>query len=365
MPDAQVTFVLPGLRATGGVRAVFEISDRLLARGRPTRIVVPERTLLAPHSSAVGLAQRYGPRWLSPLVQRLAPRREMAQSWFDLKTPLVVAGPDLTDVLPDSGPVIATSYRTAEELLGWSGLADRGVYLIQGYEVWDGPRRRVDRTWRSFDRIIATSPALAERARSLGAADVVLAPYGVDQAAFTPDDRRDRRSRPTVGFLWDDRSFKGGPVVVEALGRLRGEGMDFDSRAFGLGTYDLPAWIDSVGPASGDDLVDFYRSLDLFVCMSSEESGPMTLPEAMACGVATLSTDVGCVQMWSSSGSAIRVVPQDDLDVERCASELRRLLADQIERERLARAGHAAIRPFTWDAMTDVVERSLRGWFGE
>jgi glycosyltransferase involved in cell wall biosynthesis len=57
------------------------------------------------------------------------------------------------------------------------------------------------------------------------------------------------------------------------------------------------------------DLRSFYRGLDLFALTSSTEQMPMTVLEAMASGLAVISTDVGDVKRMVSEQNAPFIVP--------------------------------------------------------
>jgi len=359
METAEITFVLPGLRPLGGVRAVLEIADRLKDLGYRTEIVVPERTLLAPKRSLLGLAQRYGPRWASPWVQRFAPSRTIDVDWFPLRSPLRFTGPDLVADLPVTGAVIATSYRTAEEMLRFPQLKTRGVYFLQHYEAWSGPKRRVNATWRRFDHLIVTTPWMSRMAAgAFGHPDVPVAVYGVDHAAFAPRSKVRDDGPAVVGFMWDDRPFKGGATALAAFAALRTQGVDFTVRAYGLGDPGgLPRWIDFRGQLSGAPLADFYRELDLWVAPGHSESGPMSVPEAMVSGVAVVSTDTGNMRIWTQDGRWCVLVPP--ADPHALAREVGRLVADPVERARLAAGARKAIKPFTWEATAQSVEQAL------
>jgi glycosyltransferase involved in cell wall biosynthesis len=344
MRSGPLTFVLPGVRPAGGIRAVFEIADHLRDDGWDTLIVVPERMPLAPRRSVAGILQRYGPRMTAGIARRIAPARDLRPAWFPLRTPIRVASGRIEAALPADGPVVATAYRTAEELLRWSGLAARGVYFVQGYETWSGPRRRVDATWRAFDRIVVTAPWLAELAGTrFGKRSVAVVTYGVDLELFAPAGER-AGGTPVIGFHWDDRPVKGGENVVAALAALRGS-RSFRARAFGEGARPLPPWVEFAGTLTGDGLAEFYRSLDLFVSAGRQESGPMSVAEAMASGVAVVATDVGSVRVWAGD-EGCRIVPAGDPG--RLADAVAALLDDVEERRRLAAAGRAAITAYPW-----------------
>lgn len=355
----DVTFVLPGLVPAGGVRAVFEVSDHMLAFGRRTQIVVPERSLLPNGRGLAAQAARFAPLALAPRAQRLARRRPISQDWFPLRTPLRGAGIPLWRDVPPSRVVVATSWRTAEEVLrGGEALAKRGVYFLQHHETWSGPARRVDATWDAFDRMIVSSEWLRSMAvQRFGKVDVKLAVYGFDPDTFSPGPDRDAgRDGPVVGFMSDDRKWKGGADILAALERVRAA-RRIRVRAFGLGRSALPPWVRPAGVLSGPALADFYRSLDVFVSGSWEESGPMTVPEAMACGIPVVTTDVGNVGVWSHGGEACLVV--GPRDVRGLAAAIERLLADPGEARRLGAAGAAAIAPFTWENMARSFDAAL------
>jgi glycosyltransferase involved in cell wall biosynthesis len=342
----DVTFVLPGLVQAGGVRAVFEISDRLLAEGTRTAIVVPERSLSPRGRTVAGALERIGPSVLRQFSRRLSPRRDMGQGWFPLRTPVIVARGPVVGSVPPSSAVVATSFRTAEELMRSERLMDRAVYFIQHRETWSGSSRRVDATWSAFDRMIVTSEWLREIAlETFGKEEVGLAVYGVDHETFEPAAKGVPRTVPVIGFMWDDRPWKGGRDFLDALDLLRGR-IRFEVRTFGLGSSPPPG-LSFAGRLSGSALAEFYRSLDVFVCASWHESGPMTMPEAMACGVPVLTTDVGNARLWSSSGrDAVIVRPRDPAEL---AVALERLIGSAEERALLSAAGSEAIAPYTWE----------------
>lgn len=63
-----------------------------------------------------------------------------------------------------------------------------------------------------------------------------------------------------------------------------------------LSTFDFPIYYH--GLLSQPDLADLYRKCDAFVLPSYYEGLPLVLIEAMACGLATLCTDLPGVQNW-------------------------------------------------------------------
>lgn len=342
----DVCFLLPGLVQAGGVRAVLSIANELQSAGRDVAVAVPRRSLL-PHGKGVrALLARSAPRRAAPLAERLSTPREVGLTWFDLRAALVIAETPAFRHLPDAKAMIATSWRTAEEVERAGLASTRGVYFIQHLETWSGRKSRVDATWRAFDRVVVTADWLRERAEGFGKEGVELAVYGVDLRTFTPSSEPVAKPVPVIGFMHDDREWKGGADVLAALERVRA-GREVQVRSFGLGARPLPSWVESVGRLSGDDLASFYRSLDVFISGSWTESGPMTLPEAMGCAVPVVSTDVGNASLWSDGGRAIALT--EPKDPSGLADAVERLLDDPAAAREMGERGHRVIQDYGWE----------------
>ena len=65
-------------------------------------------------------------------------------------------------------------------------------------------------------------------------------------------------------------------------------------------------------PGKVDDARGYLSIFDVFLCTSVSESGPMTLWEAMSMQKAVVSTDVGDVKDYLSSGKSGEVVSVGD-----------------------------------------------------
>lgn len=143
---------------------------------------------------------------------------------------------------------------------------------------------------------------------------IVLAPYTIDCDVFHPapapsspllpdDDSQntpDRKLR--VGWCYQVsgglRSFKGlSDVLVPVISAIG------DQVEWSVLTPDSASCLGTVG------LVQWYQSLDVFLCTSSGEGGPQGPFEAAACGAVVISTDVGQVSDWSALRSGGLIVP--------------------------------------------------------
>jgi glycosyltransferase involved in cell wall biosynthesis len=354
----KVAFLVSFLEVTGGHVAVVEIGERLVRRGHEVTIVYPARSIASRRNDALRAAGRIVPdRLLEPLYRRNSSELD----WFPFSGS-VLRIPELEDrYLPRFDAIVATAWRTAERAARFETDRGRRFYLIQHYETWSGPEHRVDATWQAPFVRIATAEWLRTLGRErFGIEDLELVPYGVDLDTFWPDQPRRREAGPLrIGMLYHREPWKGVADAFAAVASVRRsrpvELVAFSTMPAG---DDVPTGTEFHLYPTRDELRRLYSSLDVFLCASLTETGPLTVPEAMACGVAVVATDVGNVALWTAGGEGAFVVLPGDVDALADALEL--ALSDEEERRRRAERGRELVQAFTWERSTDAFEAILR-----
>lgn len=350
----RISFVVSFLEPTGGHIAVLEIGARLARRGHEVRVVYPRRSILSRRND---LLRRLGP--LAPASAFRTNTRGL--DWFAFPGEVVEVQELGRSAFPPGDAVVATAWRTAEYVARLPREAGRPCYFIQHYETWSGPADRVDATWRlPFTRIVSAA-WLADLARDkFGIDDVPVVPYGVDLERFRPDPAAEaRRTGRRVGFLYHPEPWKGVGDALAAATLASAETEPIELEGFGLFPRgaDLPDEVEYRFRPTREELPAFYSSLDVFLCASWSETGPMTIPEAMACGTAVVSTAVGNVPLWTEGGAGAFLAPPRD--VPALGEALRMALANPQERLRRAERGRDAIGSWTWERAADAFERIL------
>jgi glycosyltransferase involved in cell wall biosynthesis len=94
-----------------------------------------------------------------------------------------------------------------------------------------------------------------------------------------------------------------------------------------------------------EEMLDFYHSLDVYVCASRSEGTPNPCLEAAACGLPVITTRVGNMPELIRDGENGFFVERDVTDI---AEKLGRLRDDPELRDRLGRAARAAAVE-SWD----------------
>jgi glycosyltransferase involved in cell wall biosynthesis len=97
---------------------------------------------------------------------------------------------------------------------------------------------------------------------------------------------------------------------------------------------------------------------DVFLNTSDADNAPVSVTEAMACGLCVVTTDAGGLRDLVDDGEDALVVPRDD--PEAMAAAVRRLLAEPRLAARLSAAARAKVEPLSWSLLLPEWEALLR-----
>ena len=214
----KITFVLPTLCLTGGMRVLSIYTELLQMRGHKIFIVsTPPRkpTLI---------------QQLKPLLKgrgwQFAPKKQKSHfDKVDVESLVLETERPITDKdVPDADIIMATWWETAEWVAKLSPSKGAKVYFLQHYEAFDYvPKGRVEATWRLPMHKIAVAQWLADIARNeYGDLSVSLVPPTVDTKQFYDPQSRAKQPRgkqlvPTVGMYYTTTPWKGCDLALKAF----------------------------------------------------------------------------------------------------------------------------------------------------
>jgi len=229
------------------------------------------------------------------------------------------------------------------------------------------PRRFMRWTSGVASASIGVSQALVERMRELGMGgrQLLALRNGVDLARFSADaDPASLRARlgvegsPLLLSVGNLVPLKGHDLVIEAVGLLRGRGLDARLCIIGAGPLraELEAQVQSLGLSDQvrllgalpqEQLASWYGAADMLVLASEREGWPNVLLESMACGTPVIATAVGGIPEIVKSPQTGRLV--EDRSALGLAAAVQALW--QAPPQRDAVRVHA--RGFGWQATTE------------
>lgn len=354
MNKLKITFILPNIELSGGVKAVFEFANHLLRMGHDVVVVYPMVPMKA------------GGKWFNPggilrrgrgLVKNL--KNGAFMDWFDLKAELI-GTPTLAEKhIPLADIVVATWWETAYFVNGYK--SDRGekFYLVQHYEIWGGPKEDVDRSYTLGLRNVVNSSWLKDILEDkLGAEAEALIPHAPDLEQFYPEEvERDEGVRVLMPYR--NIEWKGVEDGVRAFDIVRQKRPEIRLVMFGQEKGDdVPEYAEFHESPSNDELRRLYNSCDIFVFPSRCEGFGMPPMEAMACRLAVVTTDVGAIPDYTVHGVTALVSPPNL--PEPLAENILLLVGDEGLRRNIAEASRRYIvKNFTWAKAAEALEQTF------
>lgn len=353
----NITFLLPVLSFSGGIRVVAMYADWLSKNGHEVTLV--SRSASAPTWKRRLKTLLRGNGWL--------PHSPNPPSYIDDLTVQHLVVPSDRSLAAEDVPIgdvlVSTWWETAE----WAHLLpdDRGAraYFVQGYEVFDHlPRSRCEATYRlPFHKIVIAKWLADLMAHQYGDVDVDLVSNAVDHGLFHATVRGKQR-QPTVGFLYHEASLKGMDIALSVLELLKTRYSELKVVVFGSnppsGKYCLPDWVDLHVAPKQENLRKLYASCDVWLTTSRTEGFNLMAMEAMACRTPVVSTRTGWPIESIRDGVNGYLVNVDD--VGGAAEAVSRVLdLGDDDWQAMSANAFATVAETTWEASCQKFEQAL------
>lgn len=280
----------------------------------------------------------------------------------------------LARVLPPAEVTVATDTETAwPVMLQGSG---RLAYFAQHFEPYfwkerlggEASRREALASYGLGLRQLANSPWLQTvlqdlAAQGAAAPPVLLCPNAIDHDVFCGEPllRAPGAALKVISYGGRNAEWKGFREMCEAMRLLRSRnpGLDVQWNVYGDALLppdnDICAYT-PLGFLKPQALAQAYRQHHVLLSASWYESFPLFPIEAMACGVATITTQPG-TELYAHDGRTALVVQARD--PESVARALERLAGDEALRRQLATQGRACSLDFNWQRAGDAMEAAL------
>lgn len=338
------------------LRIIVE-SEGMLARGHEVCVVAPPESRIFAETRRRGIPARSAPIARKGLRGLWALRQILSERWAD-----VVNSHSSTDSW-----LAAVALRTLS----------RAPQLVRTRHISTPIPGHALNRWlyrRATAHVVTTGEHLREqvmRETGLDATRVSSVPTGIDLGRFVPGDRLAARARLglppdvfVIGIVATLRSWKGHRYLVEAAAGIPGAMLVMVGD--GPGADNLRAQVKALGiesrvrmPGNQDDVVPWLHAFDVFALPSYANEGvPQAIMQAMACGIAVVSTPIGAILEIVRDEETGLIVPPENVSALRSA--LLRLKEDAGLRERLARSAREfAASRFAASAMLDRMEKIL------
>jgi glycosyltransferase involved in cell wall biosynthesis len=357
----KITWIIPKKSVGGGIRVVFEYANRLSDFGHEVTCLCPFEQFPCPLNPLKRLELWLREKVYYPL--KLGKKKPFVSKadWFPLKARLIEV-PDLSaKYIPDADIVIATAWETAEWVNTYPRSKGSKFYFIQHYEVWAGPKDRVDRTYQMPLKKITIASWLTRKMEELGQKVSAQITNGINLDHFYNNDKKYSRPR-RIGLLYHGADWKGTKDGLEAFALARERFPDIKLVLFGVKKEDkkvlIPADAEFHLDPSQEKLREIYSSLDIFLSPSWTEGCQLPPMEAMACKAAVVATNVGGIPDYAIAGKTALVSRPHD--PEAMAMNIIDLLENETRLKEVSEAGYEHIKQYNWDNATKKLEQVLK-----
>lgn len=353
----KITFILPCVYVTGGIRVITTHAKYLIEKGHQVSIIAPKpvkqrflnRLKIFFKQGIFSLYEFYDPTYF-----------ELNQVSFTLSNYSSVR----VDDVPDADAIIATWWETAEWIADFPPEKGRKIYFIQHHETIIDKQNleRVKATYKLPFQKIAISRWLIELLMNEYAdKSVFLVPNSVDMELFYAEPRV-KNAVPKVGFMYSDLLWKGADICLAAIQQVKTLIPNLTVTCFSYGPISakipLLEEVDLYLRPPQHQLRNLYAGCDVWLCGSRAEGFGLPILEAMACRCPVVSGRTGGAPDLIRPGvNGFLASPEDPEDLARYLIKVLQL--SNSEWQAMSNAAHQTATRYTWKDAADQLESAL------
>lgn len=332
----KITFLLPHMKVSGGVRVVFMYADLLQKMGHEVVIAIPQRNIL----------KRFIRNFLFA-----------RKSWLSFQGKILQVKEFSNTRLPPSDVIVASGWQAADALMKAKGISGEKFYFIQHDErLYHGNAMQVENVYRSPLKKIVVSTWLKNVLKDEFQESSELLLNSVDTSLFYPRDIQKDARVLRVLILHHNYEWKGTKEGVEVIEALKERYPHMRLILFGARKVDIDTPHDEYYyDASQNELAKLYSGCDIFLCPSWDEGFGLPSLEAMACRCAVVTYDNGGSRDFAFHEKTALVAKRKDKDD--LMQQLERLVVDENLRRTITENGYQFVQNMsTWEEQAKKLE---------
>lgn len=352
----KVTFVLPQLCLSGGMRVIAIYAKNLQLRGHDVSLV-----------SKPGMPTSWRSKCKSLIRGKGWPKQRQANpAFFEAAgipvTVLKASEPITDDDVPDADVIVVCFWNVARWIDRLAPSKGAPAYFVQGHDecgcCFPSP---VHASYRlPFHKIVVSRWLNDLMISEYGAEDCSIVPNSVDFQQFNAP-VRDLQPTPTVGFLSSMAPLKRSDMALEAIRlaqiqdhRLKAKGFGFEK--FGK-TRTFPKNLTYFAAPPQSQIRAIYSGCDAWLSPSRAEGFGLPILEAMACRTPVIATPAGAAPQLLSQGGGVLVPHDDPQSMADAILHVTNLPSAQWRS--MSAAASATATSYSWDAATELFEHAL------
>ena len=271
----KITFLLPHLSVSGGVRIGLNYANLLSKKGHQVKVIVVSNT---PWRRLLYNALNVGIPWIKNFSAEILRLKNLDET-----------------SIPDADAIVACGWESAGIMNGYP--ANKGLkfqFVMHDERLYHGPKEKVEITYRYPNKKIVISSwikEMLERDFNIHS-NLLITP--VDHGLFYPVKTEKKDKDIKVLLLHHTYKWKGVDEGVKTVLKIKEKRPEIKLVLFGVHERRIDIPYDTyLYNISQSRLAFLYSSSDIFLCPSWFEGLGMPAMEAMACGCAVVTYDTG------------------------------------------------------------------------
>ncbi|NLD91044.1 MAG: glycosyltransferase family 4 protein [Fibrobacter sp.] len=345
----KIVIVLPFVSShfIGGYRVHYEYANRLALKGHSVTVA---------HMQYINI---YKLRPLMGMIKSIIFGVNGKISWFSFNKYVKTTILPNNFFLPGCDVLLLTHWYTAEVFGTRHDKARLISQIAYDYELWMAAdtqkKARMEKAFLKSDILFSTSKVVSTMLLTSGRKPDAVIHCGYDSSIFcVTNDPGNRKN--VIGILLREHTTKRVTDAILALESIW-EPNKFRVIAGGKYTGSLPNWIEKFDISTDEKLSNFYNTMSIFILPSEYEGWGLPAVEALACGVAVISTRNGGVEDFLEHGiNSILVTPKTPGEI---ALAVNTLLENESFRKDIIAKGLDTVKKMDWETPTTLLEQIL------
>ena len=305
----KISFIVPEIVRSGGMRVIFEYANRLCIKGHEVTLYTP----IIPFNPYKGKANykfykyrvKYGLKYFmskSILPEDIFPYR------FKIKYV-----PSVNNFfIPDGNAVIATSWTTSYYVNRLKESKGKKSYLVQDYEIWNCNEELAKGSYKLDLSKIVVSRYLKNLLDRIYDENSIEIMPGIKYDVFY-NDNKVFNEPPVISFADHQLENKNIKDAISVIKKLKNNYPELKFKAFGVSKFnDFPEFVEFNICRDDEDVRKMYCGSDIFLFPSLYEGFGLPPAEAMACSCAVVGNAVAAFPEFSiHEKNAVHCDPDD------------------------------------------------------
>lgn len=351
----KVSFIVPEIVRSGGMRVIFEYANRLCTKGHDVTLYTPVIPFNPYRGKPNYKFQKYR---VKSGLKYFMNKNILPENIFPYNFSIKYVYSVNNFFIPDGDAVIATSWTSSYYVNRLRTSKGKKSYLVQDFEIWNCNEELAKDSYKLNLNKIVVSLYLKNLLERKFEEDSIEIMPGIRYDVFY-NDSKVFNEPPVISFAdhqLENKNIKGAIGVIK---KLKNKYPELIIKAFGVSKFnEFPEFVEFNVCRDDEDVRRMYCVSDIFLFPSLYEGFGLPPAEAMACSCAVVGNAVAAFPEFSVNNK--NAVHCDPDNVEGLYEGVCSLIDDRDKLKRISMAASTDIKKIlNWDKSVNIFEEVI------